>query len=106
MAGSGSLFPATSTVFRNLSIKDFFLVSSINNSPFFNTHKKNPAHEKSIFVCRIFIDGLVKFIKIKYTPISHEKQVSQERPCRLHLRIADGRKEVVEVAGTLREKGS
>ena len=29
-----------------------------------------------------------------------------KRPCRLHLRIADGRKEVVEVAGTLREKGS
>lgn len=34
VAGSGSLFPATSTVFRNLSIKDLFLVSSINNSPF------------------------------------------------------------------------
>ena len=29
-----------------------------------------------------------------------------KRPCRLHLRIADGRKEVVEVAGTLCEKGS
>ena len=29
-----------------------------------------------------------------------------KRPCRLHLRIADSRKEVVEVAGTLREKGS
>ena len=85
---------------------DLFLVSSINNSPFFIPIKKNPAHEKSIFVCRIFIDGLVKFVRIKYTPISHEKQVSQERPCRLHLRIADGRKEVVEVAGTLRKKGS
>ena len=30
----------------------------------------------------------------------------RKRPCRLHLRIADGRKEMVEVAGTLREKGS
>ena len=29
-----------------------------------------------------------------------------KRPCRLHLRIADGRKEVVEVAGALCEKGS
>ena len=85
---------------------DLFLVSSINNSPFFIPIKKNPAHEKSIFVCRIFIDGLVKFAGIKYAPISHEKQASRERPCRLHLRIADGRKEVVEVAGTLREKGS
>ena len=85
---------------------DFFLISSINNSPFLKYPKKNPAHEKSIFVCRIFIDGLVKFAGIRYTSISHEKQVSQERPCRLHLRIADGRKEAVEVAGTLREEGS
>ena len=84
---------------------DLFLVSSIN-LPIFYTHKKNPAHEKSIFVCRIFIDGLVKFAGIRYPPISYEKQVSQERPCRLHLRIADGRKEMVEVAGTFREKGS
>ena len=52
------------------------------------------------------MDELVKLIGMKHTPISHEKQVSQERPCRLHLRIADGRKEVVEVAGTLREEGS
>lgn len=46
-----------------------------------------------------------EIVRIKYTLISHRKQVSQERPRRLHLRIADRKKEAIKVAGALREEG-